>query len=103
MLCSYTEREVMLNTGIYTVWRWVEEVMWHKFGAWVGGMFCTKTYTVTLSYKLATRVELCNKRFSWETSLVAKTIFDFACSYCRNVAVQSICRTPNYIKHTDIW
>ena len=46
-----------------------------------GGMFCTKTYTVALSYKLATRVELHNKHFSWETSLVAKTIFDFACSY----------------------
>ena len=39
-----------------------------------GGMFCAKAYTVTLAYKLATRVEL-YKCFSWETSLVAKTIW----------------------------
>ena len=59
VLCSYTEREVMLNTGIQlgTKYCMVVGMMWHKFlGHGHGGMFCAKAYTVTLSYKLVRRV-----------------------------------------------
>ena len=81
-----------------TVWWWVEEMMWHKF--WDMGMgecFVRRLIQLHLQVGYKSRTTKC---FSWETSLVAKTIFDFACSYCRDIAVQSMCRTPNYIKHT---
>ena len=62
---SYAEREVMLNTSAQsTVWRWVEETMWHKF--WdmgLGECFVQKLTQLHLqvSYKRRTTNVLAGK------------------------------------------